>query len=443
MGLGRNDAEHVFQSLRQGTVPERGLEAFAVGIEAQRSEIERMLDLAQKGEGLTKFLRGGYGCGKTFMARLATLDAQARNFATSFVVVSDSDLQFYKFNDVYRKVIAELGTKTCPRGALGDILDRWVGKIEDKLIGLGDDADGPGFDDKVRAKLEEELTALTRGKAPDDFVRVVRTIFDLRQKGEVQEAGELLSWLSGSSNVSAGAKKKAGIKGDIGSRDALMYLRGIAAIIKAAKYDGLVIVIDEVETLLRSKKDVREKSLNGIRQIMDGAKDFPGVLWAFTGTAEFFDGPRGVAGLAPLHDRIRFTKYGAFANPMQPQLELTPFDASRLRQVALKLREIYVAKNPDRVAEKVTPELIDRIVADVTNGFRGDVGVVPRQFLRTFMDVLDLVDRNEAFDPASALGIAPVDLSPQEEKARTGVTPDAVPTEPDDAKGYTAVVLDW
>jgi hypothetical protein len=79
MGLGRNDAEHVFQSLRQGTVPERGLEAFAVGIDAQRSEIERMLDLAQKGEGLTKFLRGGYGCGKTFMARLATLDAQARN----------------------------------------------------------------------------------------------------------------------------------------------------------------------------------------------------------------------------------------------------------------------------------------------------------------------------------------------------------------------------
>jgi hypothetical protein len=34
--------------------------------------------MAASGEGVFKFLRGGYGCGKTFMARLALLDAQAR-----------------------------------------------------------------------------------------------------------------------------------------------------------------------------------------------------------------------------------------------------------------------------------------------------------------------------------------------------------------------------
>jgi OOP family OmpA-OmpF porin len=58
------------------------------------------------------------------MARLAVLDAQAKNFATSFVVVSDNDLKFHKFDDVYRKVVSELGTARCPRGALSDILDR-------------------------------------------------------------------------------------------------------------------------------------------------------------------------------------------------------------------------------------------------------------------------------------------------------------------------------
>ena len=55
------------------------------------------------------------------------LDAQARGFATSFVVVSDNDLRFHRFDDVYRKVMTELGTASCPRGALGDILDRWIG----------------------------------------------------------------------------------------------------------------------------------------------------------------------------------------------------------------------------------------------------------------------------------------------------------------------------
>src|SRR5215217_1012013 len=135
--LTRAEVEHIFESLRKGLVPERGIEAFAVGIERQQGEMRRQLDMAASGEGTIKFLRGGYGCGKTFMARLAVLDAQARGFATSFVVVSDNDLRFHRFDDVYRKVMTELGTASCPRGALGDILDRWIGHVEESLIAAG------------------------------------------------------------------------------------------------------------------------------------------------------------------------------------------------------------------------------------------------------------------------------------------------------------------
>ena len=287
------DKEHVFESLRKGLVPERGIDAFAVGIEKQRGEVQRQLELAGSGEGTIKFLRGGYGCGKTFMARLAVLDAQARGFATSFVVVSDNDLRFHRFDDVYRKVMTELSTTTCPRGALGDILDRWIGHVEEKLIAAGEDEEAADFDDRVRQRLDEDLATLTGGQAPQDFVRVVQTIFDLKQRGDVAEAGALISWLCGSGNVAASAKKTAGIKGDIGSRDALDYLRGVLEIVKAAGYAGLVIVIDEAETILRMRADSRHKSLNGIRQIADAAGSYPGLLWIFTGTPEFFDTRHG------------------------------------------------------------------------------------------------------------------------------------------------------
>src|SRR5688572_2036258 len=183
--LTQNDLEHVFESLRKGLVPERGIDAFAVGIEKQRGEIHRQLDLARSGEGTVKFIRGGYGCGKTFMARLALLDAQARGFVTSFVVVSDNDLRFHRFDDVYRKVVTELGTSSCPRGALGDVLDRWIAKVEENLIAGGQDEDAPDFGKKVRRRLDEDLTALTGGRAPQDFVRVVQTIFDLKERGDV------------------------------------------------------------------------------------------------------------------------------------------------------------------------------------------------------------------------------------------------------------------
>ena len=116
--LTTRDKEHVFEALRKGLVPEHSIDAFAVGIEKQRGEVQRQIELARNGEGTVKFFRGGYGCGKTSMARLAALDAQAQGFATSFVVVSDNDLHFHRFDDVYRKVVTELSTKTCPRGSL-------------------------------------------------------------------------------------------------------------------------------------------------------------------------------------------------------------------------------------------------------------------------------------------------------------------------------------
>ena len=423
--LSRRDLEHVFESLRKGLVPERGIDAYAVGVEAARGELHRQLELARDGEGTIKFLRGGYGCGKTFMARLALLDARSRGFATSFVVVSDNDLKFHRFEEVYRKVVTELGTASCPRGALGDVLDRFVGRVEESLIAAGADESAADFDGKVRARLDELLVAQTGGKAPHDFIRVVQTIFDLKQRGDLGEAGALISWLSGSDNVAASAKKAAEIKGEIGSRDALDYLRGVVEIVKAAGYEGLVIVIDEAETILRMRTDSRHKSLNGIRQIADAAGSWPGLVWLFTGTPDFFDARQGVAGLPPLDDRIRFIRQGRFASLRQPQLELTPFNAERLQGVALRLRALFPTRDRGRLEEKVSDAFIGRLVREVTAGFKGDVGVVPRQFLRAFVNHLDLVEEHDDYDPMREGGfVPPTDgLTPQEQFALTGSPP--------------------
>ena len=437
MAISKRDLDHIFERLRSGVVPERSLEVFAVGIDRQRTEINRQLKLAAEGEGVFKFLRGGYGYGKTFMSRLALLEAQSQGFATSFVVVSDNDLHFYKFDDVYRKVVQELGTNTCPRGALSDILDRWIARVEEALVAGGAEESSPDFDQQVQQRMDQELASMTGGQAPEDMARVLRTIFQLKQAGNLAEASALISWLSGSENVAASAKKAAGIKGDIGSREALDYLHGILEIVKAAGYRGLVIVIDEAETILRMRHDVRGKSLNGIRQICDAADRYRGLLWLFTGTPDFFDTNRGVAGLQPLYDRIRFESKGGFVNPRQPQLELKPFDAPRLQEVALKLREIYPTPDPTDLATKVTPQFIERLVARVTAGFKGDVGVVPRQFLRQFINVLDLASEYEDYDPMAVEGFEPNELTEDEIRVRDGLPP--YTPEPEDETGYAVV----
>src|SRR5947208_3525099 len=70
---------------------------------------------------------------------------------------------------------------------------------------------------------------------------------------------------------------------------------------------GLVVVLDEVETLQRMRTDVREKSLNALRQLLDeidGGR-FPGLYLVVTGTPAFFDGQQGVQRLPPLAQRLQ------------------------------------------------------------------------------------------------------------------------------------------
>lgn len=431
------DAAHIFQRLRNGTVPDRGLDAFAVGIERHRKELQRKLDEVKGGEGDVKFLRGGYGCGKTFMANLLVQDAKERRFATSFVVVSDNDLHFHKFDELYRKVVSGLSTPTCAQGALGDILDRWIGGIEEGLLALGVPEGDPAFETNVLAKLDEQLVALTGGRAPADMVRVVRKVFELKQAGRLQDASALVSWLSGSSNVAAGIKTLAGVKGDISSTDAMAYLRGILEIVKSAGYTGLVIVIDEAETILRMRGDVRSKSLNAIRQIVDASSTYPGLLWVFTGTPTFFDDRHGVKGVEALHARVKYESLNGVPSLRQPQLALEPFKADRLSKVALKLRSIDPELSAEEAERRLPRELIEQLVAKVTEGFHGDVGVVPRQFLRTFVNVLDTLADNPEQDAHALLGFQPGELTPQEEAVLAGRKLDEPPA--DDDFGGSAV----
>jgi hypothetical protein len=201
-------------------------------------------------------------------------------------------------------------------------------------------------------------------------------------------------------------------------------------------------VIDEAETILRMRRDSRGKSLNGIRQICDDAAKYHGLLWVFTGTPEFFDTTRGVAGLQPLHDRVRFISHeGGRASLRQPQLDLRPFDKERLLEVALKVREIFPAKDRGRLEAKVSTDYISRLVDKVTEGFCGDVGVVPRQFLRQLVDVLDMVDVHEDFDPAKEMGFKPVKPTEDERRLAAGEPP--FDAEPDDEKGYEPAMVEF
>ena len=132
---------------------------------------------------------------------------------------------------------------------------------------------------------------------------------------------------------------------------------------------------------------------------------------------------QGVGGLPPLNDRIRFIASGGFSSMRQAQLELRPFNSERLRAVALRLRELHPARDRSRLEAAISDAFIDRLVQEVTTGFKGDVGVVPRQFLREFVTQMDLVDENPEYSPMEQYGFTAEPLNDQEKLLLGGQTP--------------------
>src|SRR5262249_44656780 len=161
--------------------------------------------------------------------------------------------------------------------------------------------------------------------------------------------------LAGQPHVAANIKRVAGVKGDVDHFAALSFLRGLLLILRGSGFSGLVLVLDEIETLQRVRGDVREKGLNVLRQLIDDIDGgrFPNLYLMITGTPAFFDGPQGIQRLEPLAQRLHvdFQADARFDNPRAVQLRLPPFDHERLLEVGLKARDLFLAdcQSPDRV----------------------------------------------------------------------------------------------
>ncbi len=253
--------------------------------------------------------------------------------------------------------------------------------------------------------------------------------------GDLAQGEALLGWAGGQPNVAAGAKRAAGIRGDLDHFGALAFLRGLTDLARDAGHAGVVIVLDEVETLQRVRADVRERGLNALRQLIDelDAGRFPGLAIVITGTGAFFDGPQGIRRLPPLAQRLHvdFGSDPRFDNPRAPQVRLASFDLDALSEVGRRVRDLFAsgASDPGRVRTIVDDALIADLARGVAGRLGGDIGVAPRLFLRKLVaDVLDRVELFADFDPRGdyELIVSESELSEVERNARGGADPDSV-----------------
>jgi len=427
--------DDVIDALRRGTVPQVGLGELAVGLDRFASSLDEELERVRRGGSLFKAVRGEYGSGKTFLVRWLAEQARREGFVTAEVQVSESETPLHRLETVYRRVVERLATSDQEVGAFRSIVDRWFYGLEEAAIEAGEasENDAEALASATEVRLEERLGEVSR-VAPA-FASALRGYRRAMLSGDLAQGEALLGWAGGQPNVAAGAKRAAGIRGDLDHFGALAFLRGLTDLARDAGHAGVVIVLDEVETLQRVRADVRERGLNALRQLIDelDAGRFPGLAIVITGTGAFFDGPQGIRRLPPLAQRLHvdFGSDPRFDNPRAPQVRLASFDLDALSDVGRRVRDLFGtgASDPERVRTIVDDALIADLARGVAGRLGGDVGVAPRLFLRKLVaDVLDRVELFEDFDPRRdyELIVSESELSEVERNARGGADPDSV-----------------
>ncbi len=394
----------IVNALRSGVVPSQGLEHFATGLDALVEAVSQELDFVATGKGLSKWLRGEYGTGKTFAARYLCAKARQRRFATAEVQISINDTPLHHLETVYRRLIERLETAADGANAFQAVVEGWLYQVGDEVTRLrGMSEDDPGFADATEQRLEDKLADLSRRNPA--FAQVLRAYHRATHEGDFATAQGLLAWLAGQPHTDRSVLRVAGTKGKVDGQASLTFLAGVLQLLRQSGYEGLVVVLDEVETIQRMNTQTREKSLNALRQLMDmlGKEELPGLYVVVTGTRDFFEGYKGLKALAPLYQRVQvnFGEDPRWDNLRAPQVRLLPFTEERLLTVGRRVRDLYPAKHQERVLGRIDDRFLDALVKQITAGFGGKVSLAPRLFLRELIDVMDRVDLHEDYDPVS------------------------------------------
>ncbi len=415
--------QDVLDALRRGTVPQQGLDVLAVNLDRFESQFDEEFARVKLGGHGFKAIQGEYGSGKTFAARWLQERAKRSGFITSEVQISETETPLHRLETVYRRVIEQLSSTSHQSGAMQSVIDQWFFTLEQDAEREGQVPGTEGFEMRVRQLLDQRLAEATR-QSPI-FAQVLRAVRTSMAAGDADTARGLVAWLSGQRNIASSIKRQADIKGDIDHFGALALLQGLLLVIRDCGLAGLVLVLDEVETLQRVRSDVREKALNALRALLDDIASgrFPGLYLVITGTPAFFTGTEGVMRLAPLAQRLQtdFLSDYRFDNPRAPRIRLRPFDYDGLVVLGTRVRDIY--SDGSKARDRIQARCDDAYIRDLSHAIAGQFGdkpaVSPRMYLKKLIDMLDRVEDYPEFDPRrdGAIKLSNDELTDQERAA--------------------------
>ena len=412
MKIPRRIAQTLMNSLKGGVVPRVGLSYVTVG---RKDEIDALLhdvDLIADGGASFRFIVGKYGSGKSFLLQTIRNYVMAKNF-----VVVDADLSPERRLQgtrgqglaTYKELIRNMSTKTKPEGgALSLILDRWISTVQQQVMERSSlSITDPALTPLVEKQISAVIYSLNEMVHGFDFARLLTLYYKAHLSGDDETKAKVLKWFRGEYNTKTEARQELGVNIVITDDDWYEYLKLFAAFLKQAGYAGMLVLIDELVNIYKIPNAITrqynyEKILTMYNDAMQGKAQHLGFI--LCGTPQCMEDPRrGVYSYEALRSRLAEGHFaGEHKDLLSPVIRLQPLTNEEMLILIEKLADIHAGLY--EYNQIVTQQdMIDFI--EIEFGRIGaDTHITPREVIRDFIEVLDIVYQNPGVKVRSLLG---------------------------------------
>ncbi|MCI7809550.1 ATP-binding protein [bacterium] len=412
MKIPRRIAQTLINSLKGGVVPRVGLPYITVGRKAEIDALLHDVEIIADGGASFRFIVGKYGSGKSFLLQTIRNYVMAKNF-----VVVDADLSPERRLQgtrgqglaTYKELIRNMSTKTKPEGgALPLILDRWISNVQQEVMASGDlSVTDPRLPPLVEKKISAIIGSLNEMVHGFDFTRLLTLYYRAYVSGDDETKAKVLKWFRGEYATKTEARQELGVTIVITDDDWYEYLKLFACFLNQAGYAGMLILIDELVNIYKIPNAITrqynyEKILTMYNDTMQGKARHLGIIMC--GTPQCMEDPRrGVFSYEALRSRLAEGHFaGGHKDLLSPVIRLQPLTHEEMLILIEKLADIHAGlyEYPQIVTQ---PDMVDFI--EIEFGRIGaDAHITPREVIRDFIEVLDIVYQNPEVKVRALLG---------------------------------------
>ena len=412
MKIPRRIAQTLINSLKGGVVPRVGLQYVTVGRAQEIDALLRDVEIIADGGASFRFIMGKYGSGKSFLLQTIRNYVMAKNF-----VVLDADLSPERRLQgthgqglaTYKELVRNMSTKTKPEGgALSLILDRWISNVQQEVMeeqGLA--LTDPTLSKRVEQKISAVIYSLNEMVHGFDFARLLTLYYRAYVSGDDETKAKVLKWFRGEYNTKTEARQELGVNIVITDDDWYEYLKIFAAFLTKAGYAGMLVLIDELVNIYKIPNAITrqynyEKILTMYNDAMQGKAQHIGFI--LCGTPQCMEDPRrGVYSYEALRSRLAEGHFsGEHKDLLSPVIRLLPLTNEEMLILIEKLADIHAGLYEYK--QIVTQQDMVDFIGIEFSRIGADTHITPREVIRDFIEVLDIIYQNPGMNVLTLLG---------------------------------------